>query len=106
MPEQYVWMVWALAFLMPWAVLWLAFPVHRRAMVWASLFTAPFGLTEPLFVPEYWSPPSVFDLAIRTGFDIESVVFSFGIGGVGAVLYSVFTGTRLDAVPAVERLTR
>jgi len=44
-------------------------------------------LTEPLFVPEYWSPPSLFDLAMRTGFDIESLIFSFGIGGIAVILY-------------------
>jgi hypothetical protein len=32
-------------------------------------------LTEPLFVPDYWNPPSLFDLARRSGFDIESVIF-------------------------------
>lgn len=58
-------------------------------MVRASLLTMPFGLTEPLFVPEYWSPPSLFDLAARTGFDIESLVFCFGIGGLGVVSYDV-----------------
>jgi len=61
-------------------------------MVWASLFTMPFGLTEPLFVPEYWSPPSLFDLAERTGFDIESLIFCFGIGGIAAVFYNLLTG--------------
>ena len=67
-------------------------------MLWSSVFTTPFGLTEPLFVPEYWSPPSLFDLALRTGFDIESLVFCFGIGGVGAVLTNVVTRrTYIDA---------
>ncbi|HUP21620.1 MAG TPA: lycopene cyclase domain-containing protein [Thermoanaerobaculia bacterium] len=94
-PEQYVWAAWSSAFLLPWIVLFLAFPGHRRAMLWASLFTAPFGLTEPLFVPEYWNPPSLFDLARRTGFDLESLIFCFAIGGVGAVLYSALTGQRL-----------
>lgn len=101
--EQYVWIAWAGAFLVPWAVLWAAFPAHRRTMLWASIFTAPFGLTEPLFVPEYWSPPSLFDLALRTGFDIESLVFCFGIGGVAAVLYNVLTGTNLEPLPEQER---
>lgn len=50
-------------------------------MLWQACFTTPFGLTEPLFVPNYWSPPSLFDLARSTGFDIESFIFSFGIGG-------------------------
>ncbi|TFH48912.1 MAG: hypothetical protein E4H01_05375 [Lysobacterales bacterium] len=103
MDEQYVWIVWAGAFLLPWAVLWAAFPAHRRTMLWASIFTAPFGLTEPLFVPEYWSPPSLFDLALRTGFDIESLVFCFGIGGVAAVIYNVLTGTNLEPLSEQER---
>lgn len=57
----------------------------------ASVLTMPFGLTEPLFVPEYWNPPSLFDLAQRTGFDVESLIFCFAIGGVGAVLVNVLT---------------
>lgn len=67
-------------------------------MLWTSLLTMPFGLTEPLFVPEYWSPPSLFDLAQRTGFDIESFIFCFGIGGVGVVLYNVITGAKFKPV--------
>lgn len=87
--EQYIWLFWASAFLIPWSVIYLVFPQYRHTMLWSSLFTAPFGLTEPLFVPEYWSPPSLFDLALRTGFDIESLIFCFAIGGIGAVLYNL-----------------
>ncbi len=101
--ETYVWLVWSSAFLVPWAVAYLAFPAHRRVMLWASLFTMPFGLTEPLFVPEYWSPPSLFDLARRTGFDIESLIFCFGIGGIGAVLYNLLTRQRLEPTHPPER---
>ncbi len=101
--DQYVWFIWAVAFMALWAALFVAFPPQRRAMLWASAFTAPFGLTEPLFVPEYWSPPSLFDLARTTGFDIESVIFCFGIGGVGAVLYNVLTGQALRPVGREEK---
>lgn len=66
-PDSWVWPVWSFSFLLPWMALWLAFPRHRRVMLRVSLLTAPFGLTEPLFVPEYWSPPSLFDLARTTG---------------------------------------
>lgn len=102
-PEQFVWLVWSSAFLIPWLVFYVAFPAHRRAMIWASVLTTPFGLTEPFFVPEYWSPPSLFDLALRTGFDIESLIFTFGIGGVGAVIVNILR--RRDTVPldAAER---
>ena len=74
--------------------------------MWTSLFTMPFGLTEPLFVPAYWSPPSLFDLARTTGFDIESFIFSFGIGGVGAVLYNLWTGRELVPVEDGEKLSQ
>ena len=102
-PDQYVWLVWSSAFLVPWALLYWRFPEYRRAMIWASVFTAPFGLTEPLFVPEYWSPPSLFDLANRTGFDIESLIYCFGIGGVGVVLYNAITRQLLVPVSHAER---
>lgn len=97
-PEQYIWFVWASLFLVPWVLLFILFPAHRSAMIWASLFTMPFGLTEPLFVPEYWSPPSLFNLATRTGFDIESLIFCFAIGGIGAVLYNAVSGASFQQV--------
>lgn len=84
---RYTWLLWAAAFLLPWALLFLARPALRRPMLWASVLTAPFGLTEPLFVPAYWNPPSLFDLAQRTGFDIESLIFTFALGGLGVAGY-------------------
>ncbi len=102
--DRYVWLMWSSAFLVPWSALFLLFPKHRRAMGWASVFTMPFGLTEPLFVPEYWNPPSLFDLAQRTGFDIESLIFCFGIGGVGSVLYNILTGKVVRPIPTTQRV--
>jgi hypothetical protein len=101
--DDYVWFVWSVAFLGPWAGLYIALPSQRNVMILVSLLTAPLGLTEPIFVPEYWDPPSLFDLARNTGFDIESVVFSFAIGGVGVVLYNALTGARYAPVEATER---
>lgn len=97
--HEHVWLLWSAAFLIPWAILFYAYRHHRRVMWRVSLATMPFGLTEPLFVPEYWNPPTLFDLAQRTGFDIESLIFCFGIGGVGAVLYSIFSHGRDEPVP-------
>jgi len=104
--DQYVWLAWSIALLAPWLAAFAAFPRQRKGMVWASLFTTPFGLTEPLFVPAYWSPPSLFDLARTTGFDIESFIFSFGIGGVGAVLYNLWTDRELAPMVDGERLSQ
>lgn len=103
MTDQYVWLIWSGSFLVPWSVLFVSFPRHRKVMAWSSVLTMPFGLTEPLFVPSYWNPPSLFDLAQRTGFDIESLIFCFGLGGVGAVLYNIVTGQDLQSLPGHER---
>ena len=103
LPDQYVWLVWASAFLVPWGAIYLAFPAQRRAMWWASVYTTPFGLTEPLFVPEYWAPPSLFDLARTTGFDLESLIFCFGIGGTGSVLYNIATHRVPVPLPEAEK---
>lgn len=81
------WLTFSLILLGIWALIFLVRPLLRKEMLWASIFTAPFGLTEPLFVPEYWNPPSLFNLALKTGFDVESIIFSFAIGGIGAVIY-------------------
>jgi hypothetical protein len=105
--EHYVWFVWASAFLVPWIILFALRPSQRCVMWRVSLFTMPFGLTEPLFVPEYWNPPSLFNLAQRTGFDIESLIFCFAIGGIAAVLYNTLTGLDSEPVdPAEKNLTR
>jgi len=98
MNDSHVWFYWASTFLIPWAILYYLNPDYRSIMLKVSVLTMLFGLSEPLFVPEYWSPPTLFNLAQRTGFDIESLIFCFGIGGVGAVLYNVITKKTLSEV--------
>ncbi len=100
---HYTWLVWASAFLIPWAALFVAQPELRRPMLSASVLTAPFGLTEPLFVPAYWHPPSLFDLAERTGFDLESFIFSFTLGGLGVAGYRALTRVPVQVIDEHER---
>ena len=103
---QYVWLTWSGAFLIAFLLVFIVSQHHRRVMLRAGLATAPFGLTEPLFVPEYWNPPSLLDLAQRTGFDIESLIFAFSIGGVAVVLYDRLTGRIPARVPESARSAR
>ena len=93
---QYAWLIWSLFFLLIWIILYLSGnpslrekPAFRKEMLSISFGTMLLGFTEPLFVPEYWNPPTLFDLAQLTGFDIESLIFTFAIGGTGSVLYRV-----------------
>ena len=100
---HFVWLLWSAAFLVPWAALYAAAPGLRRHMLRVSAATSLLGLTEPIFVPKYWNPPSLFDLAQRTGFDIESFIFCFAIGGIGSVLYIALTRAELWPMPLAER---
>lgn len=106
MDRQYIWLLWSSAFLVPWLVLYLQFPRYRNVMLKSSLYTSLFGLTEPLFVPEYWNPPSLFNLVQTTGFDIESLIFTFGMGGVGAVLYNVLLRRDMQPIGTRDRFER
>lgn len=103
MNHHYVWLIWSSAFLLPWIVLYLTNPKLRTVMWRASFATALLGLTEPLFVPAYWNPPSLFELARRTGFDFESLIFAFALGGIGSVLYDTITRQQLVSASPAER---
>ncbi len=99
-------MILSLTLLAVWGVVYLALKGGsggRKKMLVVSLFTALLGLTEPLFVPEYWSPPSLFDLALRFGFDIESLIFAFAVGGIVVAIYEVMVRGRIKPMTDVER---
>ena len=101
---QFAWLYWSLMLIGIWlAIYLLARRGQRREMLVVSLWTAIFGITEPLFVPEYWNPPSLFDLAHRTGFDLESFLFSFGIAGIAVILYEWIFPTQHKLVSGTER---
>src|SRR3990167_1057336 len=94
---QYIWLIWSLILIGVWLVIYLLLDTKdkKREMFVVSAWTSLFGLTEPLFVPEYWAPPSLFNLALRTGFDIESLIFCFAAGCIVASLYeAVFRSSR------------
>ncbi|MBI2029834.1 hypothetical protein HYT02_05440 [Candidatus Gottesmanbacteria bacterium] len=68
-------------------------------MLLVSLLTAPLGLTEPFFIPSYWSPPTLFNLAYKIHFDIESIIFSFAVGGITAVIYEAIFKVKRKKLP-------
>src|SRR3989344_3975834 len=101
---QYIWLIWSLILIAIWLGIYafLDSKDRKKEMLTVSLWTSLLGLTEPLFVTEYWNPPSLFDLAQRTGFDIESFIFSFGIGGIAVVLYERIFQSRHSALSVKE----
>ena len=104
---QLAWLSWSLILILIWVVIYtlLKNNVSKKEMLVVSLWTAFLGFTEPFFVPTYWNPPSLFDLAHRTGFDIESFIFSFGIGGIAVIAYDRIFRLRDKKVPPHERMS-
>jgi hypothetical protein len=86
------WFAWSFLLLIIWGIVRITLISNeiKKEMLVVSASTSLLGLTEPLFVPKYWNPPSLFDLAQTTGFDIESFIFCFAIGGIGYALYMTF----------------
>lgn len=102
---NYAWLIWSLLSLVPWCIIYFSLSNRgkKREMLIVSLWTSLIGFTEVFFVPFYWSPPSLFDLALRTGFDIESFIFSFSIGGIAVVAYDRIFRASDRKVPSYEK---
>ncbi|HEV2523922.1 MAG TPA: lycopene cyclase domain-containing protein [Gammaproteobacteria bacterium] len=100
---QYAWFWWSLSFLLVWVIVFIFKQQFRKEMLIISLLTMPLGLTEPLFVPRYWNPPSLFNLAQKTGFDLESLIFCFSIGGICSVFYKIIYNARNTPLTHAER---
>jgi len=105
--ERAIWTYAYLTLTVALSVIWVALYLLRhdlRASIWrVSAATALLAITEPLFVPRYWNPFTVFNLARRTGFDLESILFSFAIGGIVFAAYELLFHVVSVATSAVER---
>jgi hypothetical protein len=82
-------LVLALLFLLPGALIWFLRVDLRGLMRGAALMSLPFATTEWLFYPEYWAPKFLFDLADRIGFGIEDVLLVAGLAAFGSTAYAV-----------------
>src|SRR3989344_3684010 len=104
---QFAWLLWSAFLIVIWGIIYVLLKnkESKKEMLVVSFWTSLLGLTEPLFVPEYWNPPSLFDLAHRTGFDIESLIFSFAIGGIAVVLYEQVFRTAHVHIPIQSQHT-
>lgn len=91
MKYEFAYLIGSLFLAVIWLGLFIALPKSRKKMIWVSFLTLPLGLTEPIFVPRYWVPPTLFDLANTYRIDIESFIFSFAIGGVASVIYETIS---------------
>ncbi|MCP4900306.1 MAG: hypothetical protein GY906_25335 [bacterium] len=76
--QQYTYLIWSLLLFGVFLLLFWVTPHKRQAMLVASLYSTPYAVASLMFVPEYWTPVRLGNLAIG----VEDLVFSFANGGV------------------------
>lgn len=63
----------------------------KSAMWFSSWLCAPLGISDYFFIPDYWTPHTLFNLVPG----IESFIFAFCIGGVSSALYKTLMDKRI-----------
>jgi hypothetical protein len=89
-------LVLALLFAVPPAVVALLRPDLSRRLGLGALASLPFALTERYFLGEYWSPTFLFDLGDLLGFGIEDFFFVAAFGAFAVTAYPVFARARVE----------
>jgi len=101
-PPLFEWLAFASVWLALWVTIYLVKPSLRKEMVVVSLSTMPAALTEPIFIPAYWNPPSLFNLASIIRLDIEAFIFTFATGGIASVLYEAILSIKHERLSEIE----
>ena len=92
---HYSYLVGTLLFCAAWVACFVLGKNYRAQIVWGTLISAPLALTSILFIPQYWTPPSLFNLDQRFRVGIEDVIWAASVGGIGSVVGEIFLKERL-----------
>src|SRR5260370_25447575 len=96
---HYSYLVGVLIFGAAWVVCSILGKKHRAEIRWGSLISAPMALTSLLFVPQYWTPPSLFDLDLKIRVGIEDALWAAALGGFSSVVREILPRERLAKMP-------
>jgi lycopene cyclase-like protein len=89
-----------------WIGWWVCFALaksYRSQMRWGTLLAAPLAITSLLFVPQYWTPPSLFDLDQKIHVGIEDFLWAAAVGGMAAVAGEIFLKQKLREIRSRRR---
>src|SRR2546430_12250610 len=76
MNYHFAYLVGALLFDAAWLACYLIGKGYHPQIIWGTAITTPLALTSFLFVPQYWTPPSLFDLDARFRVGIEDFLWA------------------------------
>ena len=97
MPDyRYSYFIGTLIFAAAWILCYIAGKRYRPQIVWGTLVSAPFALTSLLFIPQYWFPPSLFDLDTRFHVGIEDFLWAAAVGGIASVVGEIILKEKLS----------
>jgi hypothetical protein len=94
----YSYLVGVLIFWAAWVACSIVGKTYRAEIRWGTLIAAPLALTSLVFVPQYWTPPSLFNLDQRIRVGIEDFLWAAAVGGIASVVGEIFLKERLGAM--------
>jgi hypothetical protein len=100
---HYSYLVGAVIFGVAWIACFIFGRTYRRETRWGTLIAAPMALTSLLFVPQYWTPPSLFDLDQKIRVGIEDFLWAAAVGGIASVVGEILVKERLAAIRKSRR---
>jgi hypothetical protein len=98
---HYSYLVGALVFDAAWLACYLLGKNYRAEIRWGTMISAPLALTSILFVPQYWTPPSLFDLDQKIRVGIEDFLWAAAVGGIASVVAEILLKERLSRLRKV-----
>lgn len=95
---HYSYLVGTLIFWLAWVACFVVGKAYRSEMRWGTLIAAPMALTSLLFVPQYWTPPSLFNLDEKIRVGIEDFLWAAAVGGLAAIVGEILLKEQLKAL--------
>lgn len=95
---HYSYLVGVVIFWVAWIGCFVLGKTYRSEIRWGTLIASPMALTSLLFVPQYWTPPSLFDLDQRIRVGIEDLLWAAAVGGIAAVVGEIFLREKLASI--------
>jgi len=95
---HYSYLVGASIFGLAWVICFVLGKKYRAQIIWGSLISGPLAVSGFLFIPQYWCPPSLFDLDVRFKVGIEDVLWSASVGGIASVIGEILLREKLSKI--------
>jgi hypothetical protein len=100
---HYSYLVGALIFGAAWLACYVIGKSYRTEIRWGTLISAPMALTNILFVPQYWTPPSLFDLDQKIRVGMEDFLWAAAVGGIASVVAEILLKEKLSVMRRAAR---